>query len=132
NSKNIHINYVWEDEPLGTIGAVSNISNFGHDYILVSNSDILTNLDYEHFFLDFIKNDADMAIVTIPYEVNIPYAVLETFQGQVKSFKEKPTYIYYSNGGIYLMKKEILKYLPKNTHYNTTDLLAEIIKKGYK
>ena len=47
--RNININYVWEDEPLGTIGAVSKIQTFHHDYILVSNSDILTNIDYEHF-----------------------------------------------------------------------------------
>ena len=40
--KNINIEYVWENEPLGTIGAVSNISNFKHDYVLVTNSDLLT------------------------------------------------------------------------------------------
>ena len=49
----INIEYVWEDIPLGTIGAVSKIKNFEHDYILLTNSDILTNLDYENFFLDF-------------------------------------------------------------------------------
>ena len=88
--RNININYVWEDEPLGTIGAVSKIQTFQHDYVLVSNSDLLTNIDYEHFFLDFLEKDADISIVTIPYQVNIPYAVLETINGEVKNFKEKP------------------------------------------
>ena len=106
--KNISIKYVWEDEPLGTIGAVSKIKDFKHNYVLVTNSDILTNIDYEHFFMEFIKKDADMAVVTIPYQVNIPYAVLETRNGNVVNFKEKPTYTYYSNGGIYLIKKSIL------------------------
>jgi len=46
-------------------------------------------------------------VVTIPYRVSIPYAVLETSNGHVIDFKEKPTYTYYSNGGIYLMKKEV-------------------------
>lgn len=50
------------------------------------------------FFLDFIKNGADFAVLTIPYKVNIPYAVLETIDGKIKSLKEKPTYTYYSNG----------------------------------
>ena len=58
SNKNTCINYVWEDEPLGTIGAVSKITNFQHEYILITNSDILTNLDYESFFLDFIDQDA--------------------------------------------------------------------------
>ncbi|MBU2995977.1 nucleotidyltransferase family protein [Cellulophaga baltica] len=132
NVKNISIDYVWEDEPLGTIGAVSKIKNFNHDYVLITNSDILTNLDYENFFLDFISQDADLAVVTIPYQVNIPYAVLETNKGFVKSLKEKPTYTYYSNGGIYLIKRSVLKLLPESKFYNATDLMEELIAKEYK
>ncbi len=130
--KNIKIEYVWENEPLGTIGAVSQIKNFEHDYVLVTNSDILTNIDYEQFFLEFISQDADLAVLTIPYQVSIPYAVLETSNGTVKSFKEKPTYTYYSNGGIYLIKKEMLKYIPQDTFFNATDLMDELIKKDLK
>jgi dTDP-glucose pyrophosphorylase len=130
--KNIKIEYVWETEPLGTIGAVSQIENFEHDYILVTNSDLLTNIDYEQFFLEFIKQDADLAVLTIPYQVSIPYAVLETSNGAVKSFKEKPTYTYYSNGGIYLMKREMLKYIPKNTFFDAPDLMQELINNNLK
>lgn len=130
--KNINIQYVWENEPLGTIGAVSQISNFKHDYVLVTNSDLLTNIDYELFFLEFIKQEADLAVLTIPYQVSIPYAVLETTDGKVKSFKEKPTYTYYSNGGIYLMKREMLHFIPKNKFYNATDLMEELIQNKRK
>lgn len=130
--KNINIKYIWENDPLGTIGAVSQITDFEHDYILVTNSDLLTNLDYEDFFQDFLKQDADLAVLTIPYQVSIPYAVLETKDGEVKSFKEKPTYTYYSNGGVYLMKKEMINLIPHNTFYNATDLMEEIIKKNLK
>lgn len=132
NDKNIKIEYIWEKEPLGTIGAVSKINNFEHDYILVTNSDLLTNIDYEQFFLEFIKQEADLAVLTIPYQVSIPYAVLETKNGEVKSFKEKPTYTYYSNGGIYLMKKEMLNYIPKNSFFNATDLMEVLIKNNFK
>ncbi len=131
-SKQINIEYVWEDEPLGTIGAVSKVKEFQHDYVLVSNSDILTNIDYEDFFLHFIKSDAALSVVTIPYTVSIPYAVLETNKGHVTSFKEKPTYTYYSNGGIYLIKKEALEMLPKNQFYNATDFMEVLISKGMK
>lgn len=130
--RNIAIEYIWEDEPLGTIGAVSKITNFSHDYVLVTNSDLLTNLDYEHFYLDFINQDADFGVVTIPYQVSVPYAVLETTNGHIMSFKEKPTYTYYSNGGIYLMKKTVLDYLPKNKHFNATDLMEKLISEKKK
>ena len=132
NGKNINIKYVWENEPLGTIGALSKIKNFEHDYILVTNSDLLTNVDYELFFKDFLSQDADLAVLTIPYKVDIPYAVLETINGEIKSLKEKPTYTYYSNGGIYLMKKEMIEFIPQETFYNATDLMEEIIKRKLK
>jgi dTDP-glucose pyrophosphorylase len=127
NDKNILIQYVHEDQPLGTIGAVSKIGNFEHDYVLVTNSDILTNIDYEHFFLYFLKSNADFAVVTIPYNVTIPYAVLETNNDEIVDFVEKPTYTYYSNGGIYLMKKSVLKFIPKDQFFNTTDLMELLI-----
>lgn len=130
--RNINVEYVWEDEPLGTIGAVSKIDNFLHNYILITNSDVLTNLDYEHFFVDFLKQEADFSVVTIPYYVDIPYAVLETDNGVIHNFKEKPTYTYYSNGGIYLMKKEMLKYIPKDSFFNTTDLMEKLIEEKRK
>ena len=132
HKKNVKIEYIWENEPLGTIGAVSQIDNFEHDYVLITNSDILTNIDYEQFFLDFLKQEADLAVLSIPYQVSIPYAVLETSNGQIKSFKEKPTYTYYSNGGVYLLKKEMLNFIPKNSFFNATDLIEELIKNNQK
>lgn len=131
-SRNVNIDYVTEDTPLGTIGAVSKINNFKHDYILVTNSDILTNLNYENFFEDFIEKDADLSVVTIPYKVNIPYAVLETSNEKILSFKEKPSYTYYSNGGIYLIKKSILEYIPKNSFFDSTDLMEKLISEDKK
>jgi len=130
--KNRSIEYVWEDEPLGTIGSASKIDNLRHEHILVSNSDILTNLDYEAFYLDFLEKDADCAVLTIPYNVSIPYAVLETSNGYVLDFKEKPTYTYYSNGGIYLMKRSVLNYIPKDTFFNATDLMEKLISENKK
>lgn len=126
------VKFVWEEEALGTLGAASLIDDFHHDYVLITNSDILTTLDYEDFFLDFLEKEADMAVATIPYQVNVPYAVMETSNHHVVSFKEKPTYTYYSNGGIYIVKKELLKKVHKNTFYNATDLMEAVIAEGRK
>jgi dTDP-glucose pyrophosphorylase len=132
NEKNININYITEDKPLGTLGAISSINEFKHEHILVTNSDILTNLDYEDFYLQFLNNDADMAVVTIPYEVKIPYAVLETKNSSILSLKEKPTYTYYSNAGIYLIKKSLLNCIPTGIFYNATDLIESLIQNNKK
>ena len=132
-SKDMNISYIEElSDPLGTIGSVSLIDSFVHDSVLVMNSDLLTNVDYEDFFLEFKKSGADMAVATIPYQVKIPYAVLETEKDIIVGFKEKPTYTYYSNGGIYLFKKEALRIIPKGQHYNATDLMDYLINNGGK
>ena len=132
NRNRVKINYVREKKSLGTIGAVSLIDSFKHDYVLIANSDLLTNINYEEFFFEFIRKKADVAVLSIPYEVNIPYAVLQTDNGNIKSLNEKPTYTYYSNGGVYLFKKEALKYIPKNKFFNATDLVVKLIKQQLK
>ena len=132
SDRDIKINYVSEDRPMGTIGSVSKINNFQHDNILITNSDLLTNLDYEEFFLEFIKQDADLGVVTIPYNVNIPYAILEVNLGMVMKLKEKPTYTYYANGGIYLVKRSVLDLIPKDQHFNATDLMEKLIENNGK
>lgn len=126
------IRFIKEDKPLGTIGAITKIKKFRSEYILLTNSDLLTNIDYEKFFKDFIDHDSDFAVLTIPYKINIPYAVLETLNGKVESFKEKPSYTYQSNGGVYLMKKKVLELIPNNTFFNATDLLEKLIDNNYK
>ncbi len=132
DDKGVRINYIEEKVPLGTIGAAKQANGLKHDTVLLTNSDILTDIDYEDFYLNFIESGADFSVATIPYNVNIPYAVLETENNHVLSFKEKPTYTYYSNGGIYLMKKDVMEIIPENKFYNTTDLMQELIQMGKK
>ncbi len=131
--KNLCIEYIQEEESLGTIGAVGMIDEFAHDIIMVMNSDLLTNIDFEDFYNDFVKKDADMGIASIPYYVEVPYAVLETNgDSSVHAFHEKPTYTYFSNGGIYLIKKSVLKYIPRKSFFNATDLMHKIMQEGGK
>ncbi len=133
SSKNITIDYVYEKDALGTAGSLKNVTTLKNEYILLSNSDVLTTLDYEDFFLDFINNDADLSVFTIPYTVNVPLGVFEIDKkNKITDIKEKPTYTYFSNSGIYLMKKNIVDHIPNNAFYNATDLVEDLIKKGLK
>lgn len=126
------IQTIQENFPMGTIGSIKLISNFSKDYILVSNCDLLTDLDFELFFLDFIYSDADLSVVSIPYDVDIPYAVLELQNGFVMDFIEKPKKTYYTNGGIYLMKKSVIELIPDNMSFSATDLMEKLINMGLK
>ncbi len=132
SNKNLNIKYITEENPLGTVGALSQISNFENETILIMNSDILSNINFEDFYTSFRNDSASLSIAATGYKVNIPYAVLECTENNVQAFKEKPTYTYYSNAGIYLIKKELLKLIPKDTFYNATDLIEELIKMNEK
>lgn len=128
----IKIKCVREPRFLGTIGSIQFVESFHNDTILLMNSDLFTNIDYEDFFLHFINNDADMSVAAVPYSVNIPYGIFELEGREIQGVKEKPTYNYYANAGIYLIKKKHLNKIPKNTFFNATDFMEALIKEGSK
>lgn len=117
---------------MGTIGSLSLVNEFQNDVILIMNADLFTNLNYEDFYLDFIESNADISVATIPYNVNIPYAILNLNQNNITSFEEKPSYTYYANAGIYLIKKKYLEIIPKDCLFHATDLLQLLIKEKKK
>lgn len=128
----VKITCVREPQYQGTIGSVLYINSFKHDMVLVMNSDLFTNLDYEELFIHFQDNDADMSVVGIPYSVSIPYGIFELNADNVHGVREKPIYNYYANAGIYLIKRELLKLIPENTFFDATDFIELLIAKGYK
>lgn|SRR5574344_748827 len=111
----------------GTIGGVKIVEEFFNDTILVMNSDLFTNIDYENFYLHFKQNNADMSVAAVPYTINVPYGIFELEGNKVKGVLEKPIYNYFANAGIYLIKRSVLDMIPDNQFYNATDLLDKLI-----
>jgi dTDP-glucose pyrophosphorylase len=128
----IVINCVREPEYLGTIGSVKFINNFHHDVVLVMNSDLFTNIDLEEFYDEFSANNADVSVAAVPYSVSVPYGIFELNGNNIMGLQEKPTYNYYANGGIYLIKRELFDLIPDKTFYNVTDLIELLISRNYK
>lgn len=133
SQKGIHIDYISETIPLGTIGSIKLKNRYEKEYILVLNSDLLTNIDFEDFFNTFISRNADMAVASIPYHSDVPYAVLDlNTENEILAFQEKPRYTHHSNAGIYLFKRELIDFLPENTFFNATDLIQMLIDRKKK
>jgi NDP-sugar pyrophosphorylase family protein len=130
--KGITINCTREPEYFGTMGSIKFIERFSQPTVLVMNSDLFTNIDYEDFYLHFKEHDADIAVAAIPYSINIPYGIFELDGRNIQGLKEKPTFNYYANAGIYLIKQELLELVPSNEFFNATDFIEKLIKGGYK
>lgn len=132
SDKGVQIEYIWEDEPLGTAGALSLVPEFKTDHVLLMNSDLFTNIDFEDLYLNILNKNGDMIVASTEYKVDVPYAVFETNGSDVKNFKEKPTYRYQSNAGIYILKKELIDEIPKNEFYDITTLMEKLVADGKK
>ncbi|WP_454989871.1 nucleotidyltransferase family protein [Capnocytophaga sputigena] len=132
SQKGISIEYVWEDEPLGTAGALALINNLSTEHILLMNSDLFTNVNFESLYLKLINENADMAVASTEYKVDIPYAVFETQEGRVTNFKEKPSFIYHSNAGIYILKRSLIATIEKGKYCDITDVMERLVAEGGK
>lgn len=132
SAKGLNISYIEETQPLGTMGSLGFKKSNTHSHTLVLNSDLLTAIDYEDYFLDYIKKQADLSAVGIPYKVDIPYGVFELNNEKIVKVSEKPTYTYFSNGGIYLFKSELVQQIPKGKPYLATDFIEDLVKQNKK
>jgi dTDP-glucose pyrophosphorylase len=127
SQKGITINYIVENEPLGTIGALSLIHKVSNHTILLMNSDILTDMDFEFMYRQHKKYEKKMTVLSIPYRIDIPYAVMETDDENVLKFEEKPSLTLYTNGGVYLLDANLVSKIPKDSFYNATDLMEQLL-----
>ena len=121
-----------EPKFLGTIGSIKFVDSFYNDTILVMNSDLFTNIDYEDFFLHFQQNDAEMSVAAVPYNISIELGILDLDGRNIKGLLEKPKYNYYANAGIYLIKKRALAEIPEDTFFHATHLIEKLIAQGKK
>lgn len=128
----VQVQTVREPQYLGTIGSIKFVPKFYNDTVLLMNSDLFTNIDYEDFFLHYQQHEADMSVAAVPYNVSIPYGVLDLNGRNIKGLLEKPKFNYYANAGIYLIKRSALEEIPDNTFFNATDLIEKLIAEGKK
>lgn len=126
----VKVECVSEERFYGTIGALRMVKEFENDTILVMNSDILTNIDYEDFYLHFRNNGAMLSAAAIPYTISVPYGIFELDGHCITGVAEKPVYNLYANAGIYLMRREALRYIPQNEVFNATDLIEALVADG--
>lgn len=126
----VKIEIVREPNYLGTIGSLRFVEKYINDTVLVMNSDLFTNIEYEEFYLHFKEHNADMSVAAVPYTVSVPYGIFDLDGREIQGLIEKPTYNYYANAGIYLIKKEVINEIPKDTFFNATDLIAKLISEG--
>lgn len=129
SKRNSKIRFIEEKKPLGTIGSLSKISKNIKSNFFVTNCDILIDCDYEDILKYHLKNKNVVTIVASFRNYTIPYGDCKiTKDGLLKKIDEKPNFNLLANTGMYVMNKNVLKYIPKNIKYDVTQLINHLIR----
>jgi NDP-sugar pyrophosphorylase family protein len=124
---NIPINYSLEDEPLGTMGPLKLIHSLP-EHVLVMNGDILTDLPFGNFFDSHVNNGAAFTICSHERVEKIDYGVLDTDNGKLTGFREKPVSTYEVSMGIYMVSRQATDKIPANVPYGFDQLMLQLLK----
>jgi NDP-sugar pyrophosphorylase family protein len=107
----LRLAFHWEDEPLGTAGALRTVPDIG-DTFIVMNGDVLTTLDYADLVEFHRRHDAALTIATRRKRVDIDLGVIEWEDGLVRNYIEKPSLRYEVSMGVYVYDERALRHLP--------------------
>ena len=129
----LKISYSYEEESLGTAGAIaSSLDKLDGDF-LAMNGDLLTTLNYNKM-IDFHRNKkAGGTIAMYKREVKMDFGVIETnTEGLLDSYVEKPSFFYNFGMGVNVLNSEIVSCLVKEGEYlDMPDLMLLIKKEGH-
>ena len=122
----IHIEYVEEDRPMGTAGALARASH-GDFPLLVINGDILTSIDFRAMLEFHNEHSPHMTVAVKQYDVRIPFGVFKTEGVDAVGIVEKPLVRNFVNAGIYLIRPDVCKMVPQDRSYDMPDLITALL-----
>jgi NDP-sugar pyrophosphorylase family protein len=129
----IPIDYFREDEPLGTVGALSLIDGLDHDF-LVMNGDILTDIDYSALLEHHRAGGQAATLAAHKRDVQVSLGVMrfgrEADPTLVTGYVEKPMLSYVVSMGIYCFAPRVREHIPAGERLDLPDLVLRLIDAG--
>jgi dTDP-glucose pyrophosphorylase len=118
----VEIDYIDEKEQLGTAGALSKLEIQDNESIVVTNGDVLTNIDYGDL-LDFHDENGAVATMAVrEHEIINPYGVVELDNNNIINIVEKPILRSFINAGVYGLSKRAIAKMKKDKYYDMPKL----------
>jgi dTDP-glucose pyrophosphorylase len=126
----VEVQYLREDERLGTAGALSLLTERPSSPIVVMNGDILTNCDFGSLLTYHRIHAASVTVAAVDHHVNIPYGVLNTEGAYVTALREKPSQRFLCNAGVYAVSPDALRLLPASGRCDMPELVQACLDAG--
>lgn len=128
----VEIEYVEEEHPLGTAGALSLMPQLPDAQpLIMMNGDVVTSVDFRALLAFHANNDAALTICVREYDLQVPYGVVQSAGHKVESIVEKPMQTFFVNAGIYVLSPQIVASVPKNKRIDMPELVSEAIAGGH-
>ena len=135
NKKNLSkkINIMYEESPLGTIGALGLLKSKKCDSYIVINADVITDVPLDDFITFHNDNKNDITIGAAIHEYEVPYGVIKYDKlGQFSNISEKPKFKNFISAGIYVISKKASLLIPKNKNIDVPEFFNIAKIAGYK
>ncbi|NVK31267.1 MAG: CBS domain-containing protein [Gammaproteobacteria bacterium] len=125
----VEIEYVHEESPLGTGGALGLLpQDLPKLPLIMMNGDIMTKVDYAAL-LDYHNDNNCVATMCVrEYEYQVPYGVIEIQGNRITGMVEKPVHKFFVNAGIYVISRELVQSIDSNTIIDMPTLLEKQLK----
>lgn len=127
SSFGVNIEYILENDRMGTAGALSLLQNKPLEPFFVMNGDLLTNVNFEHLQDYHLANNSLATMCVREYDFQIPYGVVNVQESEIISIEEKPIQKFFVSAGIYMLSPEVLEFIPKDKFYDMPTLFNELI-----
>lgn len=124
----VSIEYIKEDNPLGTAGSLSLLNKIPNEPFIVTNGDVISEISYGQLLRFHYENKSMATMAVKQHEIQNPYGVVETQGYEILSFEEKPIIRSYINAGVYCLSPKTLSIL-KTAEYCDMPAFFDEIKK---
>lgn len=122
----VRIDYLREQSPLGTAGALGLLNPLPTLPFVVTNGDVITDIHYGEL-LDFHTNHNAAATMAVRiYEWQHPFGVVQTKGIDIIGFEEKPVHRSHINAGVYVLEPETLGFLEREVHCDMPTLFERL------
>lgn len=128
----VEIHYLKEEIPLGTAGALGLLIPQPAEAIVVTNGDLITNINYGDMIEFHNSNNAHATMAVREFEIQNQFGVVEMNGLQIVGYEEKPIYRSYINAGVYIINPEVLNLIEPNKHYDMPYIFDELRIKDKK
>ena len=129
----VKIQYYKENLPLGTAGGLSLLKLKKSKTMIITNCDILTNINYSDIIRYHHANKNKLTLASRFYKLDNPYGVIKIDKtNKVTGIDEKPSENNLISAGIYVIDTSVLKYLKYNSKIDMTDFINYLASKKLK